>query len=210
LRHIRTTLLIALLSVVLSAILVVRFSIPGGTVFSVSAVETPAEIEVYRDARCTVRVNSIDWGNLSLGQNKTVEVYVRNAGNESLFLDVRTANWNPQIASRYLVFSWSCQNASFEPGDVAKVTQHLFVSTSTSGISSFSFDIIFEKRRFILSDVNDDGVVNMRDIGIVCAAFGSTPGDSHWNADADLNGDGRIDMRDIGIVTANFGKRSQH
>jgi len=60
--------------------------------------------------------------------------------------------------------------------------------------------------RAILGDVNGDGKVDIKDVGIVARAFGATPSDPRWNPAADLNGDGKIDIRDIAIVAANFGK----
>ncbi len=59
----------------------------------------------------------------------------------------------------------------------------------------------------IPGDVNDDGVVDMRDINEVCVAFGSYPGGPKWNFYADFNRDGRIDLRDIGLACAFFGTR---
>ena len=54
-------------------------------------------------------------------------------------------------------------------------------------------------------DINGDGVVDMRDIGIACAAFGSNFGDPNWDNAVDLNSDGKIDMRDIVMVCSEFG-----
>ena len=59
---------------------------------------------------------------------------------------------------------------------------------------------------YLYADVNHDGVVNMRDIGLCCSAFGSSPGDPTWNPNCDINGDGVVNMRDIGIACGNFGK----
>lgn len=50
-----------------------------------------------------------------------------------------------------------------------------------------------------------DGKVDMRDIGVIGSAFGSSPGDTRWNPNRDINGDGKIDLRDIGITARNFG-----
>jgi len=61
----------------------------------------------------------------------------------------------------------------------------------------------------IVGDINADGKVNMRDIGICCMAYGSYPGYPKWNPNADINGDGKIDMRDIGITCTNYGKTDQ-
>ncbi len=55
------------------------------------------------------------------------------------------------------------------------------------------------------ADVNADGRVDMRDIGITCTGFGSNPGSPHWDPNADVNNDLRVDMRDIGLTCANFG-----
>jgi hypothetical protein len=55
-------------------------------------------------------------------------------------------------------------------------------------------------------DVNTDGKVDMKDIGIICMAYGSNPGCSKWNAIADINSDSKIDMRDIGIACLDYGK----
>jgi len=59
----------------------------------------------------------------------------------------------------------------------------------------------------LFGDVNNDRVVNMRDIGMVVNAFGSFPDRSKWNIFADLNYNFRIDLKDIGLVCANFGKQ---
>lgn len=60
--------------------------------------------------------------------------------------------------------------------------------------------------RAILGDVNGDGKVDMKDVGIVAKAFGATPSNPRWDPASDLDGDGKIDMKDIAIVAANFGK----
>jgi hypothetical protein len=66
---------------------------------------------------------------------------------------------------------------------------------------------------WVRADLNQDGRVDMRDVGIVARAFGSYPGHERWNIDADITGSGgepdnRVDMRDIGLVARNFGQPS--
>ena len=64
----------------------------------------------------------------------------------------------------------------------------------------------------IVGDINGDGRVNMQDIGIVAASFGSYPGHPRWNPDADITGiqylvpDGVVNMQDVALVARNFGK----
>ena len=63
-----------------------------------------------------------------------------------------------------------------------------------------------------MADINHDLRVDMRDVGIVAAAFGTVPGNPKWNPHADITGrfqipDGAVDMRDIGAVCGSFGRR---
>jgi hypothetical protein len=55
-------------------------------------------------------------------------------------------------------------------------------------------------------DINRDGIVDMKDIGIAASSFGSYPGHPRWNSAADLNADGKIDLKDVALVAKNFGK----
>jgi hypothetical protein len=57
-----------------------------------------------------------------------------------------------------------------------------------------------------LFDLEVDGKIDMKDIGIVARAYGSRPGSLNWNPFADINGDGKIDMRDIGAVARQYGE----
>jgi hypothetical protein len=173
---------------------------------NVSAVVSTGGIGVYWDKNCTKSVSTIDWGNVSVGQVKEVTVYVRNEGGAMTILVETAANWNPTGASRYLGFSWYCQNEKIEAGKTVNVTQRLSVSSDIQGISQFSFAITVEGRQYYQGDVNKDGKVDMADISIVAAAFGGVPGRPGWNPAADLNSDGTVDMVDITIGTTDFGK----
>ena len=63
----------------------------------------------------------------------------------------------------------------------------------------------------VLGDLNGDNTVDMKDVAIVAAAFGSYPGHPRWNPDADVTGteylvpDDAVDMRDVAIISKNFG-----
>jgi len=56
-------------------------------------------------------------------------------------------------------------------------------------------------------DINRDGVVDMRDIGLAAKAFGTVPGDARWNFIADWNRDGKVDMKDLGAIARAFGQK---
>lgn len=53
-------------------------------------------------------------------------------------------------------------------------------------------------------DLNNDGLVNVVDLGLLRGAFFATPNDANWNADADFNGDDLINAVDLGIMRTFF------
>lgn len=60
-----------------------------------------------------------------------------------------------------------------------------------------------------LSDLTDDGIVDIFDIVAVAVAYGSKPGDDNWNPNADLIQDGTIDIFDIVIAAGNYRQKWQ-
>ncbi len=53
-------------------------------------------------------------------------------------------------------------------------------------------------------DINLDGTVNILDVGIATAAYGSTLGSSSYNPRADLNADGIVNILDISLLAAYY------
>lgn len=54
-------------------------------------------------------------------------------------------------------------------------------------------------------DVNGDGKVDIIDMSLVSAHFGTKIGDANYLPAADLNHDGKIDIVDLSIVSSHFG-----
>jgi hypothetical protein len=98
-------------------------------------------IGVYWDDSLTSRVNTIDWGVLEPGAQKSFTVYICNEGNFPLTLSISTSNWNPPTASNYLTLTWSYAGQTINAGATVKVTLTLTVSESITGINNFNFDI---------------------------------------------------------------------
>jgi hypothetical protein len=57
-----------------------------------------------------------------------------------------------------------------------------------------------------LSDLTNNGIVDIFDIVIIALAYGSQPGDGNWNANADLLQDNTIDIFDIAAVASSYGE----
>ena len=98
-------------------------------------------VGIYWDYACTNRTSSINWGLLDPGSNKTATVYVRNEGNVVATLSKATQNWSPSTASSYMTLNWNYAGQTLGVGQVLQIKLTLIVSSTISGITSFSFDI---------------------------------------------------------------------
>jgi hypothetical protein len=176
----------------------------NNTIANVSALEIKG-VGVYWDSQYTDRVNSIAWGNLTPGSSKSIVVYIRNEVNESTWLIMSTMNWTPPSASSYMTLGWNYARQRMNPSEALQITLTLSVSRHIEGISNFSFNILITGINRLPGDVNGDGSVDSRDLGLLLAAYGSYPGDPNWNPAADFDGDGYVGSRDLGILLAWYG-----
>jgi hypothetical protein len=98
-------------------------------------------VGVYLDQGCANPVTSINWGNLEPGSNVNRTVFIRNEGNTAATLSMTTSNWSPPSASDYMTLSWDYKGQTIAVNEVKQVKFTLAVSSSITGITSFSFDI---------------------------------------------------------------------
>ncbi len=73
---------------------------------------------------------------------------------------------------------------------------------TTSGGKPTAFVL---KPRLIPGDTDGDGDVDLSDLGVVLAAYGTCSGNPGFSAAADFDQSGCIDLSDLGVVLANFG-----
>jgi len=99
-------------------------------------------VGIYGEYACTNRVTSINWGVLEPGSNKTFTIYVRNEGNAAATLSETTQNWTPTAASSYLTLRWNYAGQTLNVNQVLQVRLTLTLSSTVSGITNFSFDIV--------------------------------------------------------------------
>ena len=125
------------LTVLTAGLLSVNQSVPSsGTI-------TAVDVGVYSDSACTQNLTSIDWGTILPGNSVTETIYVKNTGNARIYLTMTTTNWNPSTADGPITITWNIgEDWVLGVDNVHTATLTLSVSSSISGISDFSVDIV--------------------------------------------------------------------
>ncbi len=136
------------------------------TITNVSGLETEG-VGVYWDSNCARPRSSIDWGTLTPGSLEDIVVYIRNEGDEPIFLVKSEEDWNPSEAPRYLTLLWDYSRQRMNRGEALQITLTLTVASNITGISSFSFDILVTGSDRFPGDVNGNGFVGSDDIIVI-------------------------------------------
>jgi hypothetical protein len=135
---------------VILTISLARLFLEDSSSMKVSAVEVATTIGLYWDANCSRTVDSVSWGNLTLGEEKKITVYVRNKGNRPCILTLTPANWQGGNTSNCMTLT--CEKPKIEPSETVQIAPTLLVFLNASGISSFAFDIIFATTVITIAD----------------------------------------------------------
>ena len=101
------------------------------------------QLGVYSDSGCTVALSSVSWGTLDPGATMTSTIYLKNQGNVAVTLSMTVDSWTPSSASSYLTLAWNRDGYALAAGASVQAVLSLTVSSSISGITSFSFNISF-------------------------------------------------------------------
>jgi len=104
--------------------------------------EPVMEIDVYSDPSCTSRLVSIDWGEIEVGGTIDEAIYVKNNGDDNIFLFLSTENWDPVGAEGPISLSWDYNDNAINSGTSREITLTLTVSYSIANIDNFYFDVI--------------------------------------------------------------------
>jgi hypothetical protein len=171
-----------------------------------------------RDVAVTGVTASRSW--VYPGVSVNITVTAKNLGDVPESFDIKVYYDTNLLATRSIVdlpsdtetievFTWDtlglipCNNYTISAE--ATIVPYEFNTTNNAFIDGYV------KIRHV-GDINGDGKVDMKDIALVAAAFGTSPGHPRWNPDADITGqtylvpDNRVDMRDISLVAKNFGQ----
>jgi hypothetical protein len=154
---------------------------------------------------------------VSQNSSVNINVTVANIGNFTETFSVRvTANGTSVGADQTvtnlaagsittLTFAWNTTSFAIGKYTIVATAGPVAEETNTAD-NTLSGPIISVRGVGLLGDVNNDGVVNMKDIRDAIVHFGAFNGTPRYDPDADINADGRIDMRDILIIVLNFSK----
>jgi membrane-associated protease RseP (regulator of RpoE activity) len=84
----------------------------------------------------------------------------------------------------------------------------LILASITLGLLCTMLVGIYTAKATVIHDLNNDGTVDMQDIGQVVAAFGMRLGDPRWDSTSDLDLNGKVDMHDIDLIIRQFGQKN--
>ena len=104
--------------------------------------EPTIEIDIYRDAACTKLINSINWGDVEVGGSVDKVIYVKNSGDQGIYLSLLTQNWTPSEAADDMQLLWDYDDSRINPDEEMKITLTLAASSNIQGIDIFTFDIV--------------------------------------------------------------------
>lgn len=103
-----------------------------------------------------------------------------------------------------LLFQWNTKNWT-----ISNYTLSATADTVPGEPNTANNTLVFVGNIYVMlqGDVNNDGIVNMKDIAAVCMtshAFNAFSGYAHYVPYMDIDASGRIDMRDVLIIAMNF------
>jgi len=105
-------------------------------------ISTSVNVNVYSDYSCTQTLTSIDWGTLTPGNSVTRTIYVKNTGSTPITLSMTKTNWSPSSADGPITLTWNKEGTTVNAGQYVAATVTLSVSSSISGITTFSVNIV--------------------------------------------------------------------
>jgi hypothetical protein len=138
-----TVLALAVISLVVSALgaLVATRTVSNTGTLRILTPPPSVQLGIYSDSGCTTVLSSIPWGTLDPGSTVTSTIYVKNEGNVPLTLTAQASNWNPASAQSFFTFTWNRGGYVLAVGASVQAVLNLTVSSSITGITTFSFDI---------------------------------------------------------------------
>ena len=111
------------------------------THYSDPVVQSNPRIGLYQDAKMSMPVQAIEWGELIPGGSANSTIYVRNIGGVPLELRLKAYNWLPVNSPDFITITWDREGLVLQPMEftVAKLTMR--VGSDITIIKKFSVDL---------------------------------------------------------------------
>jgi len=148
----------------------------------------------------TMRVNATAENKGNFTETFNVTAYAVNVTGSYVIGEQQTT-LNP-AENTTLTFTWNTAGFAYGNYTVSAYAWPVPNETNT-GDNTFVDGVV---KVVFPGDLNDDGIVDYRDINRVSRMFGKTLGDPEWDPNSDIVEDGIIDYRDINVPSRNFGK----
>lgn len=125
-----------LLTVTAASVISVNEALPTrGTISAIN-------VGIYSDSACSQKLAFIDWGNISRGETINKTIYIKSTGHSQLMLKMTKINWDPSEANGPITLTWNREGTNINDGQSVQAVITLSVSSSISGITDFSVDIV--------------------------------------------------------------------
>jgi hypothetical protein len=154
----------------------------------------PTQVRVYQQETVNVNVTVENQGDYN-EPTITVSLYANMTflGSKTTALNTRTSTI---VAFAWNTFGFARGNYTMKAEANAVVGEvYLGDNVRTEG------DVAVK----LLGDVDDNRLVEVRDLWAVGKAYGSIPGGPGWNEEADLNGDNAVNRTDVSSLSSNYG-----
>ena len=118
----------------------------GPTIYSINAsgliTQGDAMFKVCSDPTGLNVVTNVEWGNLSPGETKTVNLYFFNTGAQPAVFTIAEQGWVPLTASAKIDFTYTLTTTAIQPGQFRRVPISVYVDPTITVITNFSFSIV--------------------------------------------------------------------
>lgn len=104
--------------------------------------EASFDLDIYADEGCTIKIQSISWGELVPGGNSTVVVYIKNRSKIPVTLNCSLSNFSPDDAVDYFALDWDRETYLLEAHKKVEARVTLSVSGSAY-FTVFNVDVLF-------------------------------------------------------------------
>jgi hypothetical protein len=132
-----------------------------------------------------------------IAENITIKIYA----NDQIIATLSIINLGPgEMVTKMVTWNTSSSTPSLTPYEIkAEADPVPYESNMANNV--FNDGNVTIK---MVGDVNGDGIVDLKDLQLWDAAYGSNPGDSNWNPQADINGDDVVDKEDGILIIQNY------